>query len=134
MYRQTLLITVADDTTTDNFTAQAAEGKISFHKERANGSTRRVHYLTGEAYAEALWIADQREAGQTMRQLSDYLHISVPAIRRILNDLTMTDSLNEADADELAEILAGAAEAPELDADLPQTTEDFVAAVAKILG
>lgn len=141
-----IIITAPTTTTVDTFVADAEAGKIQFHKERDNGTTRRVHFLTGTAYEEALWVQDQRDAGRTMRDISAELHEAVASVRRRLSDLALTEAVREADAEELAEMLHGAEEATEgeptteaapageeLDADLPKTTEEFLDQMVQIL-
>lgn len=116
-----IVITVPQGTTTTNLVELATEGKVVFHRERSNGTYRRVHFLTGKAYEEALWVQTQREEGMTMKALAAYLHSSVAAVRRTLNDLAMTEALLESDAEELEDMLAGAYEAG--DEASPEATE-----------
>lgn len=121
MFTQATIVTVSADTTTDNFAQHAAEGKVLFHRERANGTFRRVHFLADgtqeREYAE--WLRAEREAGKTMKALAIETHFSIATLRRWLNDLLLTETIEEADQDELAEMLLGAAEV----AAEPTTTE-----------
>lgn len=112
MFTQPTIITVSEDTTPDNFAQHAAEGKVQFHRERGNGTTRRVHFLQdGSKPREwAEWVRAQREDGRTMRQIANETHFSIPTLRRWLNDLALTEAVEEADEDELSEMLTGAAD------------------------
>lgn len=109
----TLVITTAPTTTASTFLADAAAGKVQFHTERSNGTFRRVHFLAdGTKEREiAEWVAEQREQGVTMRKIAAELHASVPAVRRMINDLLMTEEFEQMDAEELEALVQGAAEA-----------------------
>jgi hypothetical protein len=130
-----LVITAPADTTAANFVERAERGEIQFHKERGNGTTRRVHFLTGTAREHAEWAAAQREDGKSMREIATEAHQSVPTIRRWLTDLALTEAVEQADEEELEAMLAGAEElAPEpTEAPLPTTEEEFVERVVEIL-
>lgn len=107
----TLTVTVTDKTTVQNFKAHAKAGKVQFHTERSNGTYRKVHFLTAQAREEAEWMKAQREAGRTMKAIAAEIHRSVAAIRRSLNDLSLTEMVEQADAEELEELMQGAYEA-----------------------
>lgn len=108
-----LAITVSPSTTPDTFLSDAVTGKVLFHTERGNGTFRRVHFLAdGTKEREiAEWVADQREQGVTMRKIAAELHMSVPSVRRMINDLILTEEFEQMDTEELEEIIQGAAEA-----------------------
>lgn len=108
-----LVITTAPTTTTATFLADAAEGKVTFHAERGNGTFRRVHFLAEGTTARetAEWVLAQRDAGRTMRAIATEMHVSIPSVRRIINDLLLTHEVEAMDAEELADLLTGAAEA-----------------------
>ena len=110
-----LLITAASTTTTATFIADAAAGTVLLHKERANGTTRRLHFLVEGTEARELadFIQARREDGAGMKAISTELHMSVAAVRRSLNDLLLTQELEDMDNEELADLLAGAAELAE---------------------
>ena len=107
-----LLITATAATTADTFLADAAAGTVQFHKERGNGTTRRVHFLAEGTEARELadFILVLREDGASMKAVAAELHMSVAAVRRSLNDLLMTQELEAMDAEELADLLTGAEE------------------------
>jgi hypothetical protein len=116
-----LLITAAATTTPATFLSDAAAGSVLFHKERGNGTTRRVHFLVEgtEARELANFILFCRENGQSMKLVASELHMSVAAVRRSLNDLLMTLELEAMDAEELADLLTGADELVEEPAEAP---------------
>ena len=103
-----VLATVASDTTVDNFVAQAAEGKVKFHTERGNGTTRRIQFLAaGTAEREtAEWVAEQREEGVTMKAIAATLHVSVPTVRRMINALLLTEEFEQAEAEDLEDLVS----------------------------
>lgn len=107
-----IVITAPESTTPTTLLADLAAGTALLHKERENGTYRRVHFLADESTARehAEWIAAQREDGVSMRALAAELHTSVSAIRRVLNDLILTEELEAMAEEELAEILKGAEE------------------------
>lgn len=107
-----LLISPAATTTPATFLADLASGTAQLHKERANGTTRRVHFLTQgtEARELAEYVEAQRDNGLTMAAIGAELHLSVAAVRRSLNDLILTREFEEMDAEEIEALLVGAAE------------------------
>lgn len=116
MFTQAITVTVTSDTTTENFRQFVTEGKVQFHRERANGTFRRVHFLadgtTEREHAE--WLRAERENGRTMRALATETNYSIATLRRWLNDLALTESIEEADAEELADMIKGAYELDEV--------------------
>jgi hypothetical protein len=132
-----LVITAPETTTAATFVKDAEAGNIQFHNERTDGTTRRVHYLTGTRYEDAVWVQVQREEGRSMRSISNELHLSIPTVRRMLNDLALTEAIKEAEQEELEEMLTGAREVntttDQQDEDLPKTTEEFVQKVVETL-
>lgn len=107
----TILTTITATTTVETFVPEAVEGKVRFHTVRSNGSTRRVQFLAeGTADREvAEWVLAQREEGATMKAIAAEMHVSVPTVRRMINALLLTQEMEEADTEDLAEILADAA-------------------------
>lgn len=106
----TIVTTVQDTTTVETFQTEATEGKVKFHRERSNGTFRRVQYLAaGTAEREvAEWVAVQREEGKTMKAIAAEMHVSVPTVRRTLNALLLTQEIEEADAEDLQDLVFGA--------------------------
>ena len=110
-----VLVTAAATTTAATFKADLAAGTVLLHKERANGTTRRIHFLAPgtEGREVGEYIELMRENGQTMAQIAAGLHMSVAAARRSLNDLAITREFEELEAEEIEALLVGAEEAAE---------------------
>lgn len=114
------IVITAPNATPDTLLADLAAGTAYLHKERGNGTFRRVHYLaegsTGREHAE--WIRAQRlgnledaeQAPRSMASIAAELHTSISAIRRVLSDLALTEELEAMDADELEAMLSGGEE------------------------
>lgn len=106
----TTIITVAADTTVENFVAQAEQGKVRFYTQRGNGTLRHIAFPTGEAREVGEWVLAQREEGVSMRAIAKEMHSAVPTVRRIINATLLAQEVEEYDAEEIADILAEAAE------------------------
>ena len=63
-----------------------------FYKVRGHGSKRRVPTLAGDDLNLAETVRGKRQAGATMRQLADEMHLSVSTLRRLLNSLALTEA------------------------------------------
>jgi hypothetical protein len=123
-----IVITAPESTTPASILADLAAGTAQLHKERENGTYRRVHYLADGSTARehAEWIVAEREEGKSMKAIATELHTSVSAIRRVINDLLLTEELEHMEAEELAEMLRGAEEfevPASAFADQPETEE-----------
>lgn len=107
-----VIITTAPTTTATTFLAELAAGTVTLHKERANGTTRKLHFLAPgtEAREVAEYVEAQRDNGLTMAQISSELHLSAAATRRALNDLILTREYEEMDQEEIEGLLVGAQE------------------------
>lgn len=105
-----VLVTAAASTTPATFLADLAAGTAQLHKERSNGTTRRLHFLAPgtEARELAEYIDAQRDNGLTMAAIAASLHLSTAATRRAYNDLTLTREFEELDAEEIEALLLGA--------------------------
>jgi hypothetical protein len=110
-----VLVTAAATTTAATFLADLATGTAQLHKERANGTTRRLHFLApgSEGRVLAEYVEAMRDNGQTMAQIAGGLHLSPAATRRAYNDLLLTREFEELDAEEIEALLVGAAELAE---------------------
>jgi hypothetical protein len=114
------IVITAPNATPTALLADLAAGTAYVHKERGNGTYRKVHYLAegtpAREYAE--WIRAQRlgavedsdAAPRTMASIAAELHTSVSAVRRVLSDLALTEELEAMDQDELADLLTGGEE------------------------
>lgn len=125
---QNLVITATDQATNSvELIAELAAGTAQLHTARANGSTRKRHFLADgtKERAEAEWIRVQRTgqdadaaegieaiAPRSMRSIAEESLMSVAAVRRVLVDLELTEAIEDAEEDELFELLVtGPAEA-----------------------
>lgn len=119
-----VLTVPSTDLTPASALAALADGTATVHTERENGTFRRRHYLAEgtKARETAEWIALQRTGQEadgdvpavqprSMKWIASELHMSVSAVRRTLNDLAITRELEEMEAEELADLLTGFAEA-----------------------
>lgn len=116
-----IVITIPTDTT--DVIAALRDGTAKVHNEREDGTLRRRHFLTGKDYEIALWVRLQRTGQEEdkaegipavsprgMASIAREMHVSVAAVRRILTDLAITEEIEDADEDELAAMIQGAAE------------------------
>lgn len=111
------ILVTATNATPDTIIDQLATGTAHLHKERENGTYRRVHFLADgtKEREEAEWVASQREGTEdtmprSMRSIAQELHISVSAVRRIISDLALTEELENMEQDELEAMLTGGEE------------------------
>jgi hypothetical protein len=112
--------TFAPEVTATNFAMELVMGGVQVHTERSNGTFRKVHFLvegTDERelaeYVLALREGNDEEgrAPQSMRTIANALHVSIPSVRRMLNDLALTHELEDMDQDDIDALFQGAEEA-----------------------
>jgi hypothetical protein len=122
----TIILTPSATTTTATVLADLAAGTAQLHKERSNGTTRRVHYLApgSQPREVAEFIEAMRDNEWTMRKIATELAMSVAATRRSLTDLIITREFEEADEEELAALLEGAEEAEAASTEPSASAED----------
>lgn len=102
----TIAITATSTVTAETFVAEALAGSVKFHSVRADGTQRRIQLLTGDELETGEWVMEQREADVPMRTIANTMHVAVPTVRRLINRYLLTEEVTEADADELAEMVA----------------------------
>lgn len=115
--------TVITAPSTENLLAQLVKGEAQIHSVRGNDTLRRRHFLTGKDMEVALWVRAQREGQEadeaegveaisprSMGSIAREMHVSVSAVRRILNDLAITEELEDMDQSELEDLFIGASE------------------------
>lgn len=107
-----LVIAATTATTATTLVADLTSGAAKIFKVRDNGTTRRVHFLADgtEGREHAEWVAAQREEGRSMKAIATEINVSVSAVRRMLNDLALTEELEDMDAEDLADLLLGSEE------------------------
>ena len=123
--------TMTEDVTSENFVAGLVLGQVYIHTERSNGTFRKVHFLVEGTdqrelaeYVLALREGNDEEgrAPQSMRTIANALHVSIPSVRRMLNDLALTHELEDMDQDDIDALFNGAVEA---NAEAMVVTEDL---------
>ena len=104
-----IVTTITPDTTPDTFLVDAVAGAVKFHTERSNGTFRRVHFLPADSTERqtAEWVVLQREEGKTMKAIAAEMHVSVPTVRRMINDLLLTQEMEDSDSEEIADLIEG---------------------------
>lgn len=107
-----IAIQATTDTTAATLIADLTSGAAKLYKERDNGTFRRVHFLADgtEAREHAEWVAAQREDGRSMKDIAAEINLSVSAVRRMLNDLALTEELEDMGAEDMADLLLGSEE------------------------
>lgn len=123
-----IAVSATTDTTAATLIADLTSGAAKIYKERDNGTFRRVHFLADgtEAREHAEWVAAQREEGRSMKAIATEINLSVSAVRRMLNDLALTEELEGMEAEDLAELLLGSE-------DTTDTTDHVDALAAEVL-
>lgn len=112
----TILFSVTEGTTVENFGQALAEGKVRFYRVRENDTFRHVPYYAegSEERETAEWVLEQRDEGVTMKAIAAEMHSSVPTVRRMINAVLLAQEVEEYDEDEIAEVLAEAFVEPEV--------------------
>lgn len=107
-----IAVAATTDTTAATLIADLTSGAAKIFKQRDNGTFRRVHFLADgtEAREHAEWVAAQREDGRSMKDIAAEINLSVSAVRRMLNDLALTEELEDMDGEDLAELILGSEE------------------------
>lgn len=92
MPRTSVYATVDPSAVAETFQAAAAAGKVVFHVRRSDGTLRRMSYLKPGSPERRVSerIEKSREKGVPMKDIADKLHISVPTVRRIINNLELS--------------------------------------------
>ena len=92
MPRTSVYATVEPTAVAENIQAAAADGRVTFHIRRADGSLRRMSYLKPGSPQRrvAERIMKAREKGVPMKDIADKMHISIPTVRRIINNLELS--------------------------------------------
>lgn len=105
-----ILVTASSTVTPANFAAAAGLGMVVFHKERANGTLRKVHFLRPDSRDREIaeYIEGMRDNDKTISWIARDQHMSEAAVRRALSDLTLTREFEEMDEEELHGLLLGA--------------------------
>jgi len=115
MSKTALEIRVTPEVTVDNFAESLASGNVQLYTVRGNGTTRHIPFFAEgtEDREVAEQVAEWREDGRTMKAIATELHLSVPSVRRMLNSLYLSEDVESYDEEDIAAILADAAEVAE---------------------
>lgn len=116
MSTNSIAFTVVEGVTVETFQQDLAEGKVRTYIVRKDDTMRHVPYMVEgtEERETAEWVMEQREEGVTMKEIAKALHLSVPSVRRMINGLLLAEEVEEFEAEDIAEILALAAQDVEI--------------------
>lgn len=106
----TVVITIAEGTTVKNFKDALVTGDVKMYRLRGNDTTRHIPYLApGTPEREtAEWVMEQREEGVTMKEIAKAMHLSVPAVRRIINGMLLAEEMEAMTQREIRDLLRDA--------------------------
>lgn len=80
--------------------ALAADGQVAFYRLRADGTARRIDYLTGLARDGAEWFAYRIEEGDSVASVAAEAGVSRATVRRALAGLALVDEVEDGDLDD----------------------------------
>lgn len=92
MPRTSVYATVEPTAVAETLQAAAAAGRVVFHVRRSDGTLRRMsYYKPGSAERRvAERIMRARDKGVPMKDIAAKQHISIPTVRRIINNLELS--------------------------------------------
>lgn len=99
MPRSAILATVDPNTVAPSLQQAAAAGRAVFHIQRGDGSLRRMSYLPPGSAARRLAerIDKARAKKVPMKDIAAKMHVSVPTVRRIINNLELSRHIEAGD-------------------------------------
>lgn len=99
MPRSSVYATVENGSVAETLQQAAAAGKVTFHIRRSDGSLRRMAYLPpGSAARRVAERVDKaRQSNVPMKDIAAKLHVSVPTVRRIINNLELSRRVEAGD-------------------------------------
>lgn len=116
MPRTSVVATVAPDAVAPTLQAAAAAGKATFHVRRTDGSLRRMAYLPPGSQqrklAEKIVAMRDKKPPVPMKDIAANLHVSIPTVRRMINNLELTQHIEKGDA-QIAVVFANPEGIPE---------------------
>lgn len=106
MPRTHIFATVEADAVAQPLQQAAAAGKAIFHIRRSDGTLRRMSYLPpGSAHRRLAERIDRaREKGVPMKDIALKQHVSIPTVRRIINNLELSRHIESGDMDYAVEL------------------------------
>lgn len=99
MPRTSVFATVDPETVAGSLEAAARAGKATFHVRRSDGTFRRMAYLPPGSAARrtAEKVEAQRAKKVPMKDIAKTMHVSIPTVRRILNNLELSRHVEAGD-------------------------------------
>lgn len=99
MPRTSVFATVDPDAVAKDLEAAAKAGKATFHVRRGDGTFRRMAYLPpgSAARRQAEKIEKQRTDKVSMKDIAKAMHVSIPTVRRIINNLELSRHIEAGD-------------------------------------
>lgn len=99
MPRTSVFATVDPEAVADGLVAAAKAGKATFHVRRSDGTFRRMAYLPPGSAARrtAEKVERQRNEKVSMRDIAKAMHVSIPTVRRIINNLELSRHIERGD-------------------------------------
>lgn len=101
MPRTSVFATVDPEAVAADLAAAAKAGRATFHVRRSDGSFRRMAYLPPDSAARR--TAERVEAKRkkippvSMKDIAKEMHVSIPTVRRILNNLELSRHIEAGD-------------------------------------
>jgi DNA-binding NarL/FixJ family response regulator len=109
MARTAILVEITATEVATGTTLQhlAASGDAVFHVRRSDASLRRIQYLAPgtKERKTAERIELLRAEGKGMKAIARKLHVSVPTVRRIINSLELSVSVEAGEMNHALELL-----------------------------
>lgn len=99
MARTSVFATVSPEAVAADLAAAAKAGKATFHVRRSDGTFRRMAYLPpgSAARRQAEKVMQQREKKVSMKDIAKAMHVSIPTVRRIINNLELSRHIETGD-------------------------------------
>lgn len=101
MPRTSVFATVAPEAVAADLAAAAKQGKATFHVRRSDGTFRRMAYLPPGSAARRTAEQVEKKRSQSppvsMKDIAKGMHVSIPTVRRILNNLELSRHIEAGD-------------------------------------
>lgn len=99
MPRTSVFATVDPGIVAKDLEAAAKAGKATFHVRRSDGTFRRMAYLPPGSAARrtAEKVEKQRQDKVSMKDIAKGMHVSIPTVRRIINNLELSRNIEKGD-------------------------------------
>lgn len=99
MPRTSVFATVEPEAVAADLAAAAKAGKATFHVRRSDGTFRRMAYLPPGSAARktAEKVEEKRAKRMSMKDIAKGMHVSIPTVRRIINNLELSRHIEAGD-------------------------------------